>query len=454
MPPVPVWNELLIPTRLTRIVGYKRSWWEHDCDSLEGLTMTRKNGAVNFLGWAIAIFMTACGGGAEKAAAPAVAPAEPRYHFAYYKEVGPEEAGVDDTSSTGPAEKTPEGRIDGPIHVGVGGPMTGDLAQFGESLRRGVELAFKEINDAGGVLGAKLEIVIGDDQANPKEGVNVARNFASDPRIKAVLGHFNSGISKPAGEIYNKDGLLMITPASTNPAVTSPSKPFVFRNLPNDDQNGELLAEFVAKDLGAKRLAIYFANDEYGKGLAKVVNGKAQELGATIVDSASYDPNADEDFRPVLTKWKGESLDVVILACENPKGAQLIKQAREVGLEATFAGGDGIASAELWTTGGGSSIGTYVVSYFHPENPDPVVREFVQKFKSAYGREPDVWAAQAYDAAHLLARSMMMAGTADPAKVRDVVATTNGWKGVTGPHRFKDGNAVGKRVIITRVEKM
>jgi branched-chain amino acid transport system substrate-binding protein len=340
-----------------------------------------------------------------------------------------------------------------PIRIGVAGPMTGDLAQFGETIRNGVALAFDEANAAGGVIGRKIETVVGDDQARANEGVNVARNFARDGRIVAVLGHFNSGISKPAGEIYNQAGIVMLTPGSTNPAVTGPEKPFVFRNLPNDAQNGALLAQFVARDLGAGRIAIYFANNEYGKGLAAVVREKVRALGAEVVDEATYDPAADEDFRPVLTRWKNARLDAVVLCGETPKAATLIKQAREAGLAVPFAGGDGLASPELWTIGGAAAEGAYVVSYFHPGNPDPEVRSFVERYRARYGREPDVWAAQAYDAARLLVDAIRRASSAESKAIRDALAATDGWRGVTGPHRFRDGDAVGKRVIVTRVEK-
>lgn len=341
-----------------------------------------------------------------------------------------------------------------PIYVGIAGPMTGDLAQFGESLKNGATLAVEEVNAAGGVLGRPLELVSGDDQAKANEGVNVARTYVRDPRgIPAVIGHFNSGISKPAGEIYNQAGIVMLTPGSTNPSVTGPEKPFVFRNLPNDAQNGAYLAQFVLRDLGASRLAIYYANNEYGKGLAAYVRAQAETLGATIVDEAHYDPAADEDFRPVLTRWKAAGLDAVVLAGETPKAATLIKQAREVGLTVPFAGGDGLASSELWTIGGAAAEGTYVVSYFHPGNPDPAVKGFVERYAARFGRPPDVWAAQAYDAARLLADAITRAGSAEGAKIRDALAATDGWRGVTGPHRFRDGNAVGKRVIITRVAR-
>ncbi|MEK8022238.1 MAG: ABC transporter substrate-binding protein [Candidatus Hydrogenedentota bacterium] len=339
------------------------------------------------------------------------------------------------------------------ITIGVAGPMTGDLRQFGESLKNGAAMAFDEINASGGLLGKQVDISVGDDQANSKEAMNVARNFVGDSRKPlAVLGHFNSGSSKPAGEIYNQAGIIMLTPASTNPAVTSPERPYVFRNLPNDAQNGDMLAQFIIADMGAKRIAIYFANNEYGKGLAEIVEKKAAALGVTVVDKANYDPAADEDFRPVLTKWKSARLDAIVLAGETPKAAQLIKQAREIGLDVPFAGGDGIASSDLWTIGRDAVLGTFVVSYFHPGNPDTAVQDFVKRFKDKYGREPDVWAAQAYDAARVLADAVKRAGTVDGAKVRDALAATDGWRGVTGPHRFKDGDAVGKRVIITRVE--
>jgi branched-chain amino acid transport system substrate-binding protein len=353
----------------------------------------------------------------------------------------------------------------GDILIGAAAPFTGDLAQFGESMRNGIDLAVEEINAAGGILGGrKLRIEAGDDQAKPSEGTLVAQRFAGNLDMVAVVGHFNSGVSIPASDIYEKLGLLQITPASTNPKLTSRGLRLIFRNLPNDDENGRQLADFASRK-GFKRVAIYFANNAYGKGLADVFEKRAKENGIEIVDRQAYDPERDEDFRAVLTKWKGAAgaggaaaaanaaLDAICIAGENPKGAIIISQAREVGLKTPFLGGDGIASPELWEIGGSAAEGTFVTSYFHPGDPRPEVAKFNEAFQAKYGRLPDVWAAQAYDAVKILAAAMTAANSPAPVKVAAALRTLKDWVGVTGVHAFdQNGDVVGKKVIVTVVK--
>ncbi|HBW47092.1 TPA: branched chain amino acid ABC transporter substrate-binding protein [bacterium] len=341
----------------------------------------------------------------------------------------------------------------GDIHIGVAGPFTGDLAQFGQSMLYGIELAVDEINSAGGVLGGrKIKIERGDDQAKVNEGTLVAQRFAGDPDIAVVIGHFNSGVSIPASAIYEKSGIIQLTPASTNPKLTQQGYKLIFRNLPNDDENGRQLADFAGRQ-GYKRIAIYFANNAYGKGLADVFEKRAKELGITVVDRQAYDTERDEDFRPVLTKWKGNSLDAICIAGENPKGAIIISQAREIGLKIPFMGGDGIASSELWEIGGAASEGVFVTSYFHPGDKRPEVVKFSQTYRLRFGRLPDVWAAQAYDAMKVAATAFEKAGTISPPKVASALRALSDWQGVTGLHNFDaNGDVVGKKVIVTVVK--
>lgn len=192
--------------------------------------------------------------------------------------------------------------MSGEIVVGLAGPMTGDLAQFGEAMTQGVMMAADELNAAGGVLGKKIRIEKGDDQAKPSEGNLVAQRFTGNKNIVAVIGHFNSGVSIPASAIYNHFGIVEITPASTNPKLTNQGFANVFRNLPTDDENGRQLADFASRR-GFKRIAIYYANNAYGKGLADIFEERAKGLGIEIVDKQAYDPDREEDFRPVLRNW-------------------------------------------------------------------------------------------------------------------------------------------------------
>lgn len=344
------------------------------------------------------------------------------------------------------------GSSTGEIVIGAAGPFTGDLAQFGQSMLNGINLAVDEINAAGGVLGGrKLRIETGDDQAKVNEGTLVAQRFAGNPDIVAVVGHFNSGVSITASAIYEKSGILQITPASTNPKLTAQGFNLIFRNLPNDDENGRQLADFAGRK-GFRRMAIYFANNAYGKGLADVFEARAKELGIEIVDRQAYDPERDEDFRPVLTGWKSQNLDAVCISGENPKGAVMISQAREIGLKVPFMGGDGIASPELWEIGGAAADGTFVTSYFHPGDPRPEVAAFNEAYQKRYNRLPDVWAAQSYDAVKAIVAAIEKGQSAAPPSIANALRSFADWQGVTGAHTFDaNGDVVGKKVIVTVV---
>lgn len=180
---------------------------------------------------------------------------------------------------------------------------------------------------------------------------------------------------------------------------------------------------------------------------------RAKENGVEIVDRQSYDPERDEDFGPVLTKWKNLPMDAICIAGENPKAAIIISKARELGLKAPFMGGDGLASSELWKLGGAASEGTFVTSYFHPGDPRPEVVKFNTDYKARYGQLPDVWAAQAYDAMKVLAVAMTAANSTSPEKVAVALRSLKDWGGVTGIHSFdQKGDVVGKRVIVTIVK--
>ncbi|MEW5692904.1 MAG: branched-chain amino acid ABC transporter substrate-binding protein [Candidatus Hydrogenedentota bacterium] len=339
------------------------------------------------------------------------------------------------------------------IVLGVAAPFTGELAQFGESIKNAVELALSEINQSGGVLGYKIEYIIGDDKADPKEAVSVAQRLVTINNIIAVIGHFNSGCSIPASEIYDANGIIQLTPASTNPRLTERGLKFVFRNLPNDNENGRQLAEFAVNRLNAKRILIIYANNAYGKGLADIFEKRATELGANILSKETYDPAVDVDFRPIISKWLKIEADVICISGETPKGAIFIKQAREMGIKLPFIGGDGIDSSELWKIAGDGADGVCVTSYFHYTDDRQEAQDFVRKYKDKYNDIPDVWAAQSYDAVYLLVEAIRNANSIDRGLVRDSLAKIKDFPGVTGRTTFdENGDVIGKKVIIKKVE--
>src|SRR5499427_5639530 len=195
------------------------------------------------------------------------------------------------------------------VKLGVAGPITGGSAAFGAQLKNGVEQAVEDINAQGGILGQKIQVFVGDDRADPKEGVSVANKFVGDG-VKFVVGHFNSGVTIPASEVYQENGMLVITPAATNPKVTERNMWNVFRTCGRDDQQGAIAADYIAKHFAGKNVAIVQDKTAYGQGLADVVANSLHKLGAQekMYESIS---RGERDYSSLVSKLKENDIDVL-----------------------------------------------------------------------------------------------------------------------------------------------
>src|SRR5262245_38434808 len=234
------------------------------------------------------------------------------------------------------------------IKLGVAGPITGGSAAFGAQLKNGVEQAVEDINAAGGILGQKLSVVVGDDRADPKEGVSVANKFAGDG-VKLVVGHFNSGVTIPASLVYAENGMVAITPAATNPCVTDrkvgpcgdarqplPSL-LMFRTCGRDDQQGTVAGDYIAKNFQGKKVAIVHDKTTYGKGLAdetrKAMNAKG--VRDVLYEGVNKD---DKDFTALVSKLKAANPDLVYWGGLHDTGGLILRQMRDQGLRAPLMG--------------------------------------------------------------------------------------------------------------------
>ena len=314
------------------------------------------------------------------------------------------------------------------IKLGVAGPITGGSAAFGAQLKQGVEQAVQDINAAGGILGQKLTVSVGDDRADPKEGVSVANKFVGDG-IKFVVGHFNSGVTIPSSEVYQENGVLVITPAATNPKVTERNLWNVFRTCGRDDQQGGIGGNIIAQRYKGKRVAIVHDKTTYGQGLADEVR---KAMNAKGVKEVSYEGvnKDDKDFSALVSKLKSQNPDLVFWGGLHDTGGIILRQMRDQGLKTTFMGGDGITDDEFAVIAGPGSEGTLMT--FPPDpRTNPANKDIVAVFRKK-GFEPQAYTLYSYAAVQIIKQAAEQAKSLDTKKVAEVMHSGKVFKTVLG----------------------
>lgn len=241
------------------------------------------------------------------------------------------------------------------IKIGVAGPFTGPYAAFGEQLWRGAQQAAAKINSQGGLLSKKIELVKADDACEPKQAVSVANRLVENDGVVAVVGHFCSSSTMPASKIYADAGVLMITPASTNPQVTERKLDTILRMCGRDDQQGVVAAEFIKGTLKANRVAVLHDKDTYGQGLADAMKTHLAKKGTKEVLYEGV-TRGEKDFNALVTKLKSVKADVVYFGGLHTEAGPLLRQMREQGVKADFISGDGIVSSDFVSVAGGKKV--------------------------------------------------------------------------------------------------
>ena len=333
----------------------------------------------------------------------------------------------------------------GDIIIGAAAPW--DACQ---QLWQGIEMAVDEINAGGGILGRKIQVIQADDKASVSEGQIVAQEFAENMDMVAVIGHYNSYVSNRLSILYEYYGLLMMTPLSTSPKLTSQGFKRIFRSVPDDEMFGTELALFCQRQ-GYRQMAIYQRKDDYGEGLANAFEKQCTDSGIAIADRLAYDFfSGERHFEEDLAYWLDNfSFDAIFLAGIVPEAAVFIEKARKMGITVPIIGGDGLDSPQLIEIAGQAAEGTFVGSVFHPDDPRGEVQAFVRTYRNRYGAEPDVQAAQGYDAIKVLAQAMTNAESTVPDKMADALRATKNFTGVTGLYSFDEkGNLTGRTISV------
>ncbi len=337
------------------------------------------------------------------------------------------------------------------ILVGEYGSLTGGIATFGISTRDGSQLAFDDINSKGGVLGQKVKLLVEDDQSKPEEAGTVVNKLIHQDHVVAMLGHVASSHSLAAAPICQAEKIPMISPSSTNPRVTQVGD-YIFRVCFLDTFQGAVMAKFAHDTLKVKDVAILVdVRSDYSVGLQTFFGQAFKKMGGKIVSEQSYS-QGDSDFRAQLTAIKATNPQAVYVPGYYTEVGTIVHQARELGITVPFLGSDGWDSPKLWEIGGASLNGCFFSNHYATDDPSPVVQKFVNDYKTKYNQLPDALAALAYDAARILADAMTRAGSTNGEKVRDAIASTKDFPGVTGQISINEERNAVKTAVIVKVE--
>lgn len=314
------------------------------------------------------------------------------------------------------------------IKVGVAGPLTGANAAFGAQLKNGTDQAAEDINAAGGILGQRIVLTYGDDVADPRQGRNIANKFAAEG-IKFVVGHFNSGVTIPASEVYHENGILMITPSATNPQVTDRGLWNVFRTCGRDDQQGAVAGEYIAQNFRGKKIAIVHDKTTYGQGLADETRKAMRAKGITEVLYEGINIG-EKDFSALVSKIKAVGADLVYWGGLHTEGGLIVRQMRDQGVRAPLMGGDGIASDEFAAIAGPGAEGT-LMTYGPDPRKRPEAKAVVEKFR-AKRFEPEAYTLYSYAILEIIKQAAESAKSLDPRKVADQIRSGQKFKTVIG----------------------
>ena len=326
------------------------------------------------------------------------------------------------------------------VKIGHVGPTSGAIAHLGKDNENGARMAIEELNAKGVTIGgkkAKFELLAEDDAGDPKQGTAAAQKLV-DSKVNGVIGHLNSGTSIPASKIYSDAGIPQISPSATNPKFTRQGFKTTFRVVADDVHLGGTLGKYAVKELKGKSIAVIDDRTAYGQGVADEFEKGVKGAGGTVVGREFTNDKAT-DFTAILTSLKAKKPDVVFFGGMDAVAGPMLRQMKQLGIEAKFVGGDGICSSELPKLAAGT-MGEGQVVCAEAGGVEGAAKksmdDFSAAFKKKYNADVQVYAPYVYDAVNVMVEAMVKAGSAEPAKYLPVLAKTEGYKGVTGTIGF------------------
>lgn len=326
------------------------------------------------------------------------------------------------------------------ILIGVAGPITGPNAVYGAQLQKGAEQAAADINAAGGVNGEQIKIELGDDVSDPKQGISVANKFVADG-VNFVIGHYNSGVSIPTSEVYAENGILQITPASTNPKFTERGLWNTFRTTGRDDQQGQIAAKYILDNFKDAKIAIVHDKQPYGQGLADETK---KALNAAGVTEVAYEgiTAGEKDYSALISKLKAQGTTFIYYGGYHPEAGLIKRQMHDFGLDATMMSGDGIMSNELAAIAGDSVEGVLMTFASDPRKKE-TGKAVVERFRNA-GFEPEGYTLYSYAALQIITQAAKIANSTDSQALAETMKSKGPFATVIGDISFDSKGDVTK----------
>ena len=320
-----------------------------------------------------------------------------------------------------PVASIADAQSKGTIKIASQSPLSGGQAALGEGIKLGTQLAVEKFRGNLVKMGYKVDFVPFDDQAKPDVGVANAKNIIADKEIMAVIGHLNSGVAIPSSEVYKEVTLAMVSPANTNPVVTDRGYPNVNRVCGRDDVQGVVGSEFAHGTVKVKSAYIVHDKTQYGQSIAEFFKADAEKKSIKVLGFEGTEEKSN--FDPILTPIKAKNPDVIYFGGIYDQAAPFFKQAREKGIKAKFMGPDGMDSSDLTKIAGKAVVGMYYTSAAGPASALPKAKAFVEEFKKKFGKNPEPYAAEAYDAATIAIRAIEEVAKGGKAPTREDVST-------------------------------
>lgn len=337
------------------------------------------------------------------------------------------------------------------IKIGAVSCLTGSLSTFGVSSIQGARLAIEEINQAGGVLSEPVDLIVEDNASTPGEAATIARKFIAQDQVLAILGDLTSSSTMEAAPLAQAAKIPLLTPSATNVAITQVGN-YIFRSCFIDPFTGQVMAKFALAHERAKEAVILTdVKQDYSVGLSDAIRKYFTANGGRILKEISFS-SGDTDFRAQLSATKALHPDVIFLPAYYTESGLILRQARQLGLNTTFVGGEGWDSPALIEIAGKSAEGDYYVNHFSASDPSSRVQKFVKVYEAKYHAVPDALAALWYDGAALLVDAIQRAGAKDSGKIRDALAATRGFEGVTGRISIDENRNAAKPAVVLTIE--
>ena len=331
------------------------------------------------------------------------------------------------------------------VKIGLSAPLTGDWAEYGNDFKRSVTMVIDRVNRMGGIHGKQVELVVSDSRGDPKESVLIAEKFVADPDIIAEIGDFSSSSCMAAAPIYEKADMTQLSPTSSHMDFTKKGRN-MFRVVATQGYEGPYNARWAVKDLGKKRLATIYINNDWGVDANKYFTEEARKLGAEIVAEEAFVPG-EKDFTAILTKLKGLKPDLIYLPTFYADAAAILNQAKRMRFHPVVMANSSLFSQKTIELGGDAVEGIIIPANYFSADPRPAAQEFTREYEALYGAVPNQFAALAYDAANLMVAALHKVGVNDRSKVKEGLESLRGFQGATGSISYANGHDPEKELV-------